>query len=68
VIIISTFIIIVFAVALMPTYNNAIQMAQASWPEGSLILSLVPSPIGFALAVLLAIVVLVAAYIAIQSS
>lgn len=49
--------VIAFAVALTPAHISALQAAQASWPAGSLMLSLIPSPIEFAIEALLVILI-----------
>lgn len=55
-----------FAAALTPQYLQALNAANNSWPEGSFMLSLIPSPIEFALLVLVAALILLAAYLATQ--
>ena len=64
--VIAVFILIVFAVAFTPAHISAVQTAQASWPEGSLMLSLIPSPIEVALAALVVILVSLAFYVVTQ--
>lgn len=65
-VIVYVFIFVAVAVALTPEFNKAVNMAQSSWPEGSSILSLVPSPIEFAIIVLVLIIFSIAAYVASQ--
>ena len=60
------YIFVVFAVALMPEFTKALNVAQSSWQEGSFMLSLIPSPIEFALLVLVIAFISLAAYFATQ--
>jgi len=60
------FIFVVFAVALTPQFNDALNVARSSWPAGTFMLDLIPSPLEFAFLVLVTALILLAAYVATQ--
>ena len=59
-------IFVAFAAAITPQFNEALNVAKSSWPAGSFILSLVPSPVELALTFLLGLLALLLAYLAAQ--
>jgi hypothetical protein len=61
-------IFVAFAVAITPQFNVALNVAKTSWPTGSFMLNLIPTPVGFALTVLVGLLILLIAYLAAQSA
>ena len=64
----SLLIFVAFAAAITPQFNEALNVAKTSWPTGSFMLNLIPSPVGFALTVLVGLLILLIAYLAAQSA
>lgn len=60
------FIFVAFAVALTPQFNEALNIAKSSWPAGSFMLNLIPSPVEFALLVLVILFIPLITYLAMQ--